>query len=201
MTSRSLIMAFAFLLGAAAAIGGETQPTRVTVFSPPIPVGRSRSGHCWTDSIAVARGGAYRCMIGNEIYDPCFTNFNLSGAVICGANPASGDKGFILKLTKRLPKTPGHEPSHPRPWLVKLADGTVCEIQTGTTAFVAGVVVPYGCSDSRQCDDNGCPYMTGLAEDFKPGKVWTADKVAFSSSANGLKLLSRKQVPVAAVWK
>jgi hypothetical protein len=198
---RLVLLAFAVMLGAAHAIGGETQSTKVSAFTPAIPVGRSRSGHCWTDSIAVRRRGAYRCMIGNEIYDPCFTNLNLSGAVICGANPASGEKGFILKLTKRLPKPSGHQPSHPRPWLVKLADGTTCEIQTGTTAFVAGVVVPYGCSDSQKCDDSGCPYMTGLTEDFKQGKVWMADKVSFSSSANGLKLLSRNQVPVAAVWK
>jgi hypothetical protein len=140
-------------------------------------------------------------MIGNEIYDPCFSKLNLSDAVICGATPASGSSGFIVKLTKPLPKPPSHQPAHQRPWMVKLTDGSVCEIQTGTIAFVEGLDVPYGCSDSQKCGDSGCPYMTGLTGKFKRGEIWIADKVAFSSSSKGLKLLSRKQVPVAAVWK
>jgi hypothetical protein len=43
--------------------------------------------------------------------------------------------------------------------------------------------------------------MTGLTERFQRGKVWTGDKVAFKSNDKGLSLLSRKQVPIAAVWK
>ena len=140
-------------------------------------------------------------MVGNEIYDPCFSNSGLTGAVICDANPAKGTSGFILKLTKPLPEPSSGAPVHPRPWLVKLADGSTCEIQTGTIAFVAGLDVPYGCSDSQKCNDNGCPYMTGLTDKFKRGKVWMADKVAFGSSEKGLKLLSRKPVAATAVWK
>jgi hypothetical protein len=66
---------------------------------------------------------------------------------------------------------------------------------------VAGLDVPYGCSDSQKCNDNGCPYMTGLTNNFKRGKLWMADKVAFGSSDKGLKLLSRKPMAVKAVWK
>jgi hypothetical protein len=199
LTRTALLLVLALL--AVASFAEDVHETKVTVFTPAVPVGRSRRGECWTDSIAVVRRGAYRCMLGNEIYDPCFTNLNLSDAVICGANPATGSKGFILNLTKPLPKPPAHESDQPRPWLIKLADGTTCEIQTGTIAFVAGLELPYGCSDSQKCDEKGCPYMTGLTAKFKRDKIWTADKVAFSSTAKGLKLLSRKSVVVNALWE
>ncbi len=202
--SSSMLLVAALLIPLAfaqRAMAGPVEKTEVAVFQPAVPSGPSRSGKCWTDSIAVSRPGAWRCMVGNEIYDPCFSNSGLTSAVICDANPAKGSPGFILKLTQPLPEPSSRAPAHPRPWLVKLADGSTCEIQTGTIAFVAGLDIPYGCSDSQKCNDNGCPYMTGLTDKFKRGKLWMADKVAFSSSAKGLKLLSRKPVAVTAVWK
>jgi hypothetical protein len=190
------------LLASAGAAPVPVQKTEVSVYQPAaVPNGPSRSGECWTDSIAVARSGVWRCMANNEIHDPCFSNPGLTGAVICDADPARNTAGIVLKLTKPLPKPSTDEPPDPRPWLVKLADGTICEIETGTTAMVNGIVVPYDCSDSRRCNDSGCPYMTGLAEHFKRGKVWTATKIAYSSSDKGLKLISRKRVAVSAVWK
>jgi hypothetical protein len=140
-------------------------------------------------------------MVGNEIYDPCFSTAGLTDAVICDANPAKGSPGFILKLTKPLPEPSSQAPTHLRPWLVKLADKTTCEIETGTIALVAGLEVPYDCSDSQECSDNGCPHMTGLTDEFEHGKVWMADKVTFKSSDKGLQLISRKRVSVTAVWR
>ena len=140
-------------------------------------------------------------MVGNEIYDPCFSNAGLTDAVICDANPANGSAGFILKLTKPLPEPFSKGPAYPRPWLVKLADGTTCEIETGTIALVAGLEVPYGCSDSQECTDKGCQHMTGLTDKFRRDKVWMADKVTFKSSNTGLLLISRTRVAVTAVWK
>jgi hypothetical protein len=191
----------AVALRAVAAAPVPARPTEVTVFEPAVPHGPSRSGECWTDSIAVARPGGWRCAVDNEIYDPCFSSPELTGAVICDANPATKHPGFVLTLTKPLPNASTGTPTYPRPWLVKLADGARCEIETGTIASVNGLDVPYGCSDSRPCDDVGCPYMTGLTATFKRGKVWMADKVTFRSSAKGLKLLGRKRVAVTAVWK
>ncbi len=180
---------------------GPVQKTDVTVFQPEVPGGPSRSGECWTDSIAVARTGVWRCMLGNEIYDPCFSNADLKDAVICDADPAKNSPGFVVKLTKPLPKPSSNEPLDARPWLLKLEDGTICEVGTGTISMVNNIAIPYDCSDSKQCSDSGCPYMTGLAERFSRGKVWTATKIAYSSDAKGLKMLSRKRVSVAAVWK
>jgi hypothetical protein len=140
-------------------------------------------------------------MTGNEIYDPCFSSAHLTGAVICGANPANGTSGFILKLSKPLPAPSSKPPLYSRPWLVKLADGSTCEIETGTIAFVAGLQVPYDCSDSQECSDKGCPHLTGLTGRLRRGSVWIADKVTFSSTNSGPRLISRKRVAVVAVWR
>jgi hypothetical protein len=171
------------------------------LFRPAVPGGSTRIGECWTDSIAVSRSGAWRCMVGNEIYDPCFSARNLTGAVICDANPASGGAGFILRLNKRLPGPSSKGTVHSRPWLVKLADGATREIKTGTIAFVAGLELPYDCSDSQECSDKRCPHMTGLTDKFRRGKLWMANKVTFSSSNSGFKLISRRRVAVVAAWE
>jgi hypothetical protein len=196
-----LLIASAIIVAADAA-SGPLQKTEVSVYQPAaVPQGPTQSGNCWTDSIAVARSGVWRCMVDNGIHDPCFSSRGLTDAVICDADPARNQAGFVLKLTKPLPKPSTDEPPDPRPWLVKLADGTICEIETGTTSMVNGTVIPYDCSDSRPCNDSGCPFMTGLAEHFKRGKVWTATKITYSSSAKGMKQISRKRVGVGAVWK
>lgn len=189
------------LMSGSTLAAGPVPKTDVMVFQPSVPGGPSRSGECWTDSIAVARTGVWRCMLGNEIYDPCFSNTDLRDGVICDADPAKNTRGFVVKLTKPLPKPSSNEPPDARPWLVKLEDGSICEIETGTISMVDNIAIPYDCSDSKPCNDSGCPYMTGLAEHFNRGKVWTATKIAYSSDANGLKMLSRKRVSVAAAWK
>jgi len=179
----------------------EAQRTQVITFRPAIPKGKARAGYCWTDSIAVDRRGAWRCMEDNSISDPCFEVRGLKKAVVCDANPATGQAGFVMNLTKRLP-TPSSGPRVTRPWLLKLADGSVCEIETGTISQVNGVDVPYDCSDSRGCDEQGnCPYMTGLAESLKSGKVWRAQKFTFSADSGGIKELKREWVDVETVWK
>lgn len=187
--------------GSAPPVNSAILATRVITFHPAAPEGPERRGHCWTDSVAVDRPDAWRCMAGNAIHDPCFTNPELKDAVICDADPARDKRGVILKLTKPLPAPTSNRRPDPLPWLLKLADGSICEVSTGTIALVGGQEVPYGCSDSRKCTDDGCPYMTGLTTNLKRAKVWMAEKVAFRSSKTGLELLKRESIPVVAVWK
>ncbi|HTY55894.1 MAG TPA: hypothetical protein VMB26_11860 [Candidatus Binataceae bacterium] len=175
--------------------------TKVITFRPAAPTGPHQRGNCWTDSIAVDRPGAWRCMVVNSIYDPCFTNPKLKTAVVCDAEPVTNKPGFVLELTKPLPEPRSKRLPDKLPWLLKLADGSTCEVSTGTTAFVNGVTIPYGCSDSQKCNDDGCPYMTGVTEHLKRGKVWIVDKVAFRSTKTGMELLKRETMPVVAVWQ
>jgi hypothetical protein len=70
-------------------------PTEVTIFRPPLPsTGGEQEGNCWTNSIAVNRSDAWRCMLGNRIYDPCFEATGQTRQVICGANPVKHKDGF-----------------------------------------------------------------------------------------------------------
>ena len=140
-------------------------------------------------------------MVGNRIYDPCFSVAALTDAVICDADPVKANAGFVLKLTKPLPEPPLKEPADPRPWLVKLADGTTCAIHTGTIPLVAGLMVPYGCSDSLARGNKGPSRMTGLTDKFQRKRLWMADKITYKSSDKGLQLISRTSVPVSTAWE
>lgn len=187
-------------LGARARAPVVVRATQVNTFRPAAPTGRRRSGDCWTESAAVDRPEGWRCAAGNEIYDPCFAVAGLKDAVVCGADPARHTSGFVLKLTKPLPARTPSDVAAPLPWLLKLADGSVCELTTGTSAQVDGQDVPYECSDSRRCNDD-CPYLTGLTTRVNRDTVWTVDKVAFRSSRGQVKLLKRHTVVVVAVWQ
>ncbi len=71
------------------AVAAPTQ-TQVILFQPPVPADVEEGGRCWTDSIAVNRAGAWRCMRENFIYDPCFAVAGQPRQVICGADPGQG---------------------------------------------------------------------------------------------------------------
>lgn len=178
-------------------------PTKLLTFHPAVPRGQTRRGHCWTDSIAdFGRRGAWRCMVDNEIYDPCFETPRLTDGVICDANPATNKSGFILELTEPLPAPSSQVPSHPLPWLLKLADGSVCQSLGGSANWVNGKALPYGCSHLRECSDSDCPYQAGLTPDLRRGKIWMAEKIAFEVSSVGkTTLLKDEWIPVEAAWK
>ncbi|MDP9092484.1 MAG: hypothetical protein M3O32_19495, partial [Actinomycetota bacterium] len=101
------------------------------------------SGSCWTGSIAVPLPGAYRCLSGNQIYDPCFAPINevATGSVACVADPWS--PAHILTLTAPLPAQSAT--SARNPWALELANGARCVAVTGTVASVAGVALNYLC--------------------------------------------------------
>jgi hypothetical protein len=96
------------------------------------------SGRCWTASIVVPVAGAYRCIVGNDIADPCFAPPHPSTpvTVACLPDPWSGAR--VVTLTEPLPVT---RPigNAARPWAVQLANGALCVASTGTVQVVHGV--------------------------------------------------------------
>ncbi|MGH7923794.1 MAG: hypothetical protein ACREQH_04295 [Candidatus Binatus sp.] len=168
--------------------------TAVIRFTPKVPRGDAREGSCWTESIAVTRPGAWRCMVGNGISDPCFTVPANPQQLVCDANPALKTDGFVLKLTKPLPKSSG--PHHKaEPWLFRLADGSVCEAMTGTLSPVNGEPAPWSCA--IHIGDQIRP--SGLVTKFTSGKIWMADK--FPESAIGKQGVEPEKVPVRTIWE
>jgi hypothetical protein len=195
--------------------------TEVNIFVPTVPNAPQREGYCWTESIAVSRSGAWRCMIGNSIADPCFSIAELSDAVVCGANPATSDAGFLLRLTKPLPPTNGVALPPPSPWMVVLAIGggqvpgpyampppkTFCSALTGTSPIVDGLAVPFLCWEVNvQSKPKLGDTQIGLLGDFSPGKIWTVTEVYFvknpiPGSKQPFKLTEKKTIALERVWQ
>jgi hypothetical protein len=156
----------------------------------------TKNGSCWTNSIAAPfRLDAWRCMVGNEIYDPCF---EISGkkSVICDVNPALSKQGFELKLTENLP-----EPSVQTDtlgnwaWIVELDDGSICTPFTGTRPFINGDAGYYGCASISF--DKSVMIMGDLVK----GATWYAKESTFSVNGYNLTLKFSKQTPVKTVWQ
>jgi hypothetical protein len=196
--------------------------TEVISFTPAMPNAPSRTGSCWTPSIALPRAGAWRCMIGNRIEDPCFVTAEVADAVICGANPATGDPGFLMKLIKPLPAASAVTPSKPSPWIVELAIGqgqapgpyampppkTYCSPLTGTLPLVDGLVIPYSCWEAHvESKPKLGDTQIGLLADFKPGAVWTVTEVTFAMNPKAgpnqppFKLTGKKAIALEKVWE
>jgi hypothetical protein len=168
--------------------------TDVIQFAPAVPTGDVRKGSCWTESIAVNRSGAWRCTVGNGISDPCFTIPANRDQLVCGANPALKTDGFVLKLTKPLPRS-SRPDRKAEPWVFRLADNSICEAMTGTLSPVNGEPARWACAIHIR--DQVRP--AGVVTKLTPGKIWIADK--FLQSAIGKQGVEPEKVPVKVVWE
>ena len=108
-------------------------------------VGRAK-GSCWTQSLTVSdRSDAWRCMVGNEIHDPCFSP-PTGTRVACVASPYAHHV-FLISLDTPLP---AHSKTfltpHGQPWAIKLANGDTCVFLAGAMPVERGMRGNYGCS-------------------------------------------------------
>jgi hypothetical protein len=131
-------------------------------------VAQTRRGFCWAGSLADSgRTDAWRCFIGNVIYDPCFSDPSKRAQrfVVCASTPWSR-RVTKLVLTRRLPlgqRNPAGSPLRRAPWAIQLASGKRCLALTGATGTIAGRGVAYGCL--------GGGYLLGEPRRAKP--TWT----------------------------
>jgi hypothetical protein len=199
----ALAAALLLILSDSALAQSIIRTTQVTWFTPSVPSGPIQQGSCWTRSIAADRPGAWRCMIGNGIHDPCFQVPPMENEVICGANPALGKSGFVMKLTKALPLVTEPPPASPSPWILELEDGSVCEPFTGTRPAVNNEPAVWSCIKPGIPPS---PHTNSLVTKVHPGKVWTAERYAESAAAMGNSMSESRRVevqmePVAKVWQ
>ena len=198
-------LAAALLLILSDRAGAESiiRTTQVTWFTPSVPSGPIQEGSCWTRSIAADRAGAWRCMIGNGIHDPCFQVPPKQNEVICDANPALARSGFVMKLTKALPLVTAPPAASPSPWILQLQDGSVCEPFTGTRPAVNNQPAVWSCIVPGVPPS---PRTNSLVTKVHPGTVWTAERYAESAAALGNPMTESRRVeaqivPVAKVWQ
>ena len=139
--------------------------THVTHFYPSgLRNSSTLSGNCWETSLAAPRVDAWRCIVADTIYDPCFSSPNYANYVICAATPASDTRGLKVTLTDVLPKSTVTAADH-QPWTLRLSDGVVCTFLTGATPIIDNQRVNYGCTDSAV-----------IAGTPKMGSVWTVSE-------------------------
>lgn len=178
--------------------------TEVNTFKAVLPTqGKVVAGSCWTNSIAVNRPSAWRCIVGNAIQDPCFTTTASKNELVCGVDPVLGKPGFILKLTKPLPQTE-IKTTVVRPWILQLANGYICKPYTGTMPITDKGGISYYCYRQGKKVGVTAKCQTGLLTDsIKQGKIWNVTQVTFCSapqSKTGLMAQKTEQVPIKAVW-
>ena len=174
--------------------------TSMVHFVPSVPTGDTRGGSCSTHSIAAsARHDAFRCTVDNEIHDPCFIAPPNHDQLVCDADPALKKDGFLLKLTKPLPKN--SRPARKRePWILKLGDGSICETMTGTLPAVNGQPARWSCAIHIR--DQVRP--AGIVTTLTPGKIWIADRYPDSAVATPGQASSKveaEKVPVKMIWE
>lgn len=197
--SRITLALFLAVLPAVTAVQaarGSSRVTQVIRFVARSPGQGMISGYCWTGSIAIDRPDAYRCMSGNEIYDPCFAG-RVKGYVVCDPNPAKGDPGRRMKLTKALPEPEGQTGSFEGAWLVELEDGTTCMPITGARGEIEGKTPSYYCGGAKNGTD-----INLLGDLDTSGPLWTAQKatVAYTPSGEAKVIDSRKEA-VKRAWR
>ncbi len=181
-----------------AAPPAETTPavtitaTQVITYTPGLPTGEPQTGNCWTSSLAVWRADAWRCMVGNELYDPCFSS---GENVICNADPQTPTSGFALTLTEPLPAPEVPQDTAGHAWLIELADGTVCGYATGATGGVGDERFNYLCPSP----DPGQQVV--ILGDLKPGVVWMAHRAVVSGGMPNPTVVESAMTPVRTIWK
>ena len=164
--------------------------TEVISYTPTEIPTETQAGSCFANAIGLGRTDAWRCTVGNQIYDPCF-EVNDAPTVVCGANPTTGDTGFVLELTEPLPEPNAGQGQSSKAWLVELADGQVCGLMTGTVPGVGDRVAPYGCPDG-----------SNLFEDFQQdGDVWMAEKAVIGLNDDGYFIEQSEMVAISRIWK
>lgn len=175
---------------------GAVTETEVISYQPGAPSGDPQSGNCWTSSLVLPRADAWRCMVGNQIYDPCFAETGVE-SVVCGADPATDSTGFLLTLTSPLPTPEASGAPASQAWLVELADGTLCGFATGATTGVGEKRLNYLCA----VDNPDPSAAVGLLGDLVPGQVWTAELATIVVGENGPALQSSEMVELRTVWQ
>lgn len=190
-----------------AIVSAETtvEATRVKPISVALLAsGPTRTGSCWTGSVAVNSANAWRCTVGNEIHDPCFTAGSNRSELVCDFDPATGQGGFNLKLTKPLPNAAADR-GPTRPWILQFADGELCRPYTGTMPITDKGGIAYYCTQPG--DKSGLPEECDvglLADSLKEGRIWTATRVTYCrspESKTGVAARKVETVPIETLWQ
>jgi hypothetical protein len=124
---------------------------------PGFTVAKRSRGSCWTGSIGSARPDAWRCVVANEIHDPCFAPAMNATTVHC---PMARSRKALLAiiLTKRChlsSETTARRACPARPLRSRSPAA-----RPAAFGVAGGIRINYACSDGRMLlgeEDRGLP--------------------------------------------
>jgi hypothetical protein len=143
--------------------------TKVIIFKPTGTKGAPVAGACGMgESLALNRSDAWRCIVGNEIYDPCFSSAAHATSVICDASPG---KPVGIKVTLSAPLPTHAKANDSQPWILTMGDGAKCTFETGGTFGIGNQRANYYCALNQ--------WIIGAPV---PGKVWYAVRAQMNTN-------------------
>jgi hypothetical protein len=103
-------------------------------------------GSCQSGSEVTDAPDAFRCYVGNTIYDPAFSDGSSSAGEVAFPNWENPDSVTVIKLASALPAA-NPASSSIDPWMLLLANGQRCTASDGASGpDVDGLNQSYGCS-------------------------------------------------------
>lgn len=163
----ALAVAAAVVTLAAVPASAGRLKTTVTVYhaftatgAPAIRV-HAAAGSCFTGSLTTDRSDGWRCLVGNSLYDPCFSSSRAPGVVVCPT--ADLTRGTEISLSKALPTADanhGTPSTHTLPWALKLYNGAYCVLASGALSVVDGQPNDYFCGRGAKAGLWGSPRRT-----------------------------------------
>jgi chromate transporter len=158
----------------------DTTKTNVVIFSPwshgqlrqGFTAAGKAKGSCFSNALTTNRLDAWRCFIGNDIYDPCFSGVADATVVACADDPFTRR---VILLTLQKPLTVGEnettEMLQPKgePWGLRLTNGESCTFATGATDVAQGMRMNYECKGNN--------FIVGFPNRSKP--LWTAHAIVW----------------------
>jgi eukaryotic-like serine/threonine-protein kinase len=129
------------------------KPTSAQIFSAvnsggglAAAVTRHANGSCFTSSNVIARSDAWRCSVGNELYDPCFTVNQTQ--VLCPNDGPWANRGILVNVPGGLTNSTGvkDQGTSGLPWAIQLADGSRCLPIGGASNVIANQRLNFDCT-------------------------------------------------------
>jgi Protein kinase domain len=129
-------------------------PTATEIFSPvnasgglAVSVTHEQRGSCLGGSIVIARSDAWRCLVGNDVYDPCFMVNQTQ--VLCPNDGPWANTGILVNIPGGLPSAAAikNQGTSGQPWAIELADGSKCLPISGASSVIANQRLNFDCSD------------------------------------------------------
>ena len=118
-------------------------------------------GFCWFQSMAARRALAYRCMTGNQIHDPCFSEFFQDPLVLCPHSPTATTDDVVIFADftpyDEFVEERGRFENLGTPWYFVTSDGLSCIRATGTAPFSPFAALSFWCGGPTSCDE---PHQT-----------------------------------------